>query len=259
MERIVARLPKSGQSTIGSAMMKASMSLVFGIAASIAVLIATPVAAQPWRLDNPYGWIDRFKAESARRDLQAKQEEAGRSGLEVAPERLKARGAKAEQRAAEARKRYAEDKQRAAEARRRAIEATATAKQGATEAERRAAVPEPEKRELEARQRERPEEERFATLVLTLLQRDGIYQLGKQVGTVELPQIDESKSTVFFQRIVGAMDLNKDREFEYQKYVLRIRGELGETSSDLSGQRSRALFGVLCDIVGPASTSSISR
>jgi hypothetical protein len=88
---------------------------------------------------------------------------------------------------------------------------------------------------------------------------DGIYQSGKQVGTVELPQIDEGKSTVFFQRIVGAANLNNGGEFEYRKYVLRIRGELGETTSDLSGQQNRALFAVLCDIVGPASTASTSR
>jgi hypothetical protein len=240
-------------------MMKASISLVFGIAATIAVLIATPAAAQLWRLDNPYGWIDQFKAESARRDRQAKQEEAVRSSQEVVPEQLKAREAETEQRAAEARKRYAEDRQPAAEARRRAIEAAATAKREATKAERRAAEAEPEKGELEARQPEPPEEKRFAALVLALLQGDGIYQFGKQVGTVQLPQIDESKSTVFFLRIVGAMNLNSDREFEYQKYVLHIRGELGETTSGLSGQRDRALFAVLCDIVGPASTASISR
>jgi hypothetical protein len=232
--------------------MKASISLVFGFAATVAVLIATPAAAQLWRLDNPNGWIDRFKAESARRDQQAKQEEAVRSSQEVAPKQSKAREAEAEQRAAEARKGYAEDRQPAAEARRRAIEATATAKRGDTEAEA-------EKRGLEARQRERSEEKRFAALVLALLQGDGIYQFGKQVGTVQSPQIDESKSTVFFPRIVGAMNLNTDREFEYQKYVLHIRGELGETTSDLPGQRDRALFAVLCDIVGPASTASISR
>jgi hypothetical protein len=240
-------------------MMKASISLVFGIAATVIVLIATPAAAQLWRLDNPYGWIDRFKAESARRDQQAQQEEAVRSPQEVVPKQLKARQAQAEQRAAEARKRYAEDRQPAAEARRRDIEAAAMAKRRATEAERRAAEAEPEQRGLEARERERPEEKHFAALVLALLQGDGIYQFGKQVGTVKLPQIGESKSTVYFQRIVGAVNLNIDREFEYQKYVLHIRSELGETTSDLSGQRDRALFGVLCDIVGPASTASISR
>jgi hypothetical protein len=239
-------------------MMKASISLVFGAATIVAVLIATPATAQLWRLENPYEWIDRFKAESARRDQQAKQEEALRSSQEVAPEKLKAREAEAEQRTAKARKRYAEDRQSAAEAGRRAIDATATVKRGATEAELRAAEPEQEKRS-EAPQRERPEESRFAALVLTLLRGDGIYQLGKQVGTVQLPKIDESKSTIFFQRIVGAVNLSTDREFEYQKYVLHIRGELGETTSDLSGQRDRALFAVLCDIVGPASTASISR
>jgi hypothetical protein len=219
-------------------MMKASISLVFGIAATAAALIATPVAAQPLRLDNPYGWIDRLKAESAR-------------------SAAKAREAEAEQRAAEARKRYAEDRQSAAEARRRAAEAAATPKRGLqfslfsfrfggakSKDERIAKLSSQSEPQSSAPHNRDP---------------DGIYQFGKQVGTVELPQIDKSKPTVFFQRIVGAMNLNTDREFEYRKYVLRIRRELGETTSDLSGQRDRTLFAVLCDIVGPASTASISR
>jgi hypothetical protein len=248
-------------------MMKASISLVFGLAATVAVLITTPVAAQPWRLDNPYGWIDRFKAESAakwqaelaqrrQRDQEAKQE-AERSAQEIERERLKAREAEAEQRAAEARKRYAEDRRHAAEARRRAVEAAATTKRGLqfsffsfrfgggkSEVERIAKLSPQSEPQSSAPHNRDP---------------DGIYQFGQQVGTVELPQIDKSKSTVFFQRIVGAMNLNNDREFEYRKYVLHIRGELGETTSDLSGQRDRTLFAVLCDIVGPASTASISR
>lgn len=204
-------------------MVKASTSLVFGIASAVAVLIATSVAADPWRLDNPYGWIDRFKAESA----------------------------------AKWRAELAEQKQRTAEASRHAAEAAATTKRGfqfslfsfrfvgaKSKDERIAKLSSKSEPQLSATHNRAP---------------DGIYQFGQQVGTVELPQIDEGKSTIFFRRIVGAMNLNSDREFEYRKYVLRIHGELGETTSDLSGQRNRALFAVQCDIVGPAWTASTSH
>ena len=193
-------------------MMKASISLVFGIAAAVAVLVTTPVAAQPWRLDNPNGWIDRFKAESA-----------------------------AKWRA----------ERHAAEAERRAAEAAPTTKRGfqfSLFSFRFGSAK--SKDERMARLSSQSEHNRAP---------EGIYQFGQQVGTVELPRMDKSKSTVFFQRIVGAMNLNNRREFEYRNYVLRIRRELGETTSDLSGQRNRALFAVECDIVGPASTASISR
>jgi hypothetical protein len=162
-----------------------------------------------------------------------------------------------EQRAAEASKRDAEARQGAAEARRRAAEAAATTKRGLqfslfsfrfggtkSKDERIAKLSSQSEPQSSASHNRGP---------------DGIYQLGQQVGTAESPQIDGSKSTVFFQKIVGAMNLNNDREFEYRKYVLRIRGELGETTSDLSGQRNRTLFAVRCDIVGPASTASTSR
>jgi len=199
-------------------MMKASISLVFGIAAAVAVLVTTPVAAQPWRLDNPNGWIDRFKAESA-----------------------------AKWRA----------ERHAAEAERRAAEAAPTTKRGfqfSLFSFRFGSAKSKDERMANLGSQSEPQSSASHNRGL-----DGIYQLGQQVGTVESPQIDGSKSTVFFQRIVGAMNLNNDREFEYRKYVLRIRSELGETTSDLSGQRNRTLFAVRCDIVGPASTASTSR
>jgi hypothetical protein len=233
-------------------MMKASVSPVLGIAATFAVLITTPVAAQLLRLDNPYGWIDRLKAESAakwraelaerrQRDQETKQE-AERSAQEIERERLKA--GEAEQHAAEARKRYA-------------AEAAATTKRGlqfSLFSFRSGGAKSKDGRIAKLSSQSEPQ-----SSALHNRDPDGIYQFGQQVGTVELPLIDERKSKVFFQRIVGAMNLNNGREFEYRKYVLRIRGELGETTSDLSGQRNRALFAVQCDIVGPASTASTSR
>jgi hypothetical protein len=229
-------------------MMKASISLVFGIAATVAVLITTPVAAQLLRLDNPYGWIDRLKAESAakwRAELAERRQRDQKTKQEVersAQERLKAD--EAEQRAAEARKRYA-------------AEAAATTKRGlqfTLFSFRSGGAKSKDGRIAKLSSQSEPQ-----SSALHNRDPDGIYQFGQQVGTVELPQIDERKSKVFFQRIEGAMNLNDGREFEYRKYVLRIRGELGETTSDLSGQRNRALFAVQCEIVGPASTASTSR
>jgi hypothetical protein len=78
---------------------------------------------------------------------------------------------------------------------------------------------------------------------------DGIFQLGKQVGSVELPQVDESRSKVVFQRITGAVNFNSNREFEYRNYTLRVRNIGAETKGDFSGQRSRALVGVECEIL----------
>jgi hypothetical protein len=78
---------------------------------------------------------------------------------------------------------------------------------------------------------------------------DGVFQLGQQVGRVDLPEIDESKSIAQFHRITGAANFNTSREFEYRNYVLRIRTIAGETTGDLAGLRTRALVGVECDIV----------
>jgi hypothetical protein len=233
-------------------MMKASISLVFGIAATVAALITTPVAAQFWRLDNPYGWIDRLKAESAakwRAELaerkqrdQATKQEAERSAQEVEQERVSA--GEAERRAAEARKRYAAE---AAASTKRGIQFSLFSFRFG------------EARSKDGRMAKLSPQSELRSSALHNRDPDGIYQFGQQVGAVESPQIDEHKSKVIFERIVGAMNLNNGREFEYRNYVLRIRGELGETTSDLSGQRNRTLFAVQCDIVGPASTASTSR
>jgi hypothetical protein len=78
---------------------------------------------------------------------------------------------------------------------------------------------------------------------------DGIFQLGQQVGKVELPEVNESASAARFGRIVGAVNFDKSREFEYRNYILRIRTIAAETRGDFSGLRTRMLIGVECDIV----------
>ena len=78
---------------------------------------------------------------------------------------------------------------------------------------------------------------------------DGIYQLGRKVGTVESPEVDESKSIISFHRIVGAVNFNLKQDFEYRDYILHIRMIGAETEGDISGQRTRAILDVRTDIV----------
>jgi hypothetical protein len=78
---------------------------------------------------------------------------------------------------------------------------------------------------------------------------DAIFQLGRHVGNVESPRVDESKSVVWFDRITGAIDFDKNREFEYRNYVLQVRSLQAESRVDMAGQRSRALNGVVCVIL----------
>jgi hypothetical protein len=82
---------------------------------------------------------------------------------------------------------------------------------------------------------------------------DGVYQLGEQVGSVQAPQVDESKGVVAFIAIIGAGKLNADRDFEYRDFVLRIKSFGAETRSNISGQVNRALHQVVCEIVGRVS------
>jgi len=78
---------------------------------------------------------------------------------------------------------------------------------------------------------------------------DGIYQLGRQVGTVERPEVDESKSTISFHRIVGTVNFNPNQDFQYRDYILHIRGISAETAGDFSGQRTRAIWDARTDII----------
>jgi hypothetical protein len=82
---------------------------------------------------------------------------------------------------------------------------------------------------------------------------DGIYQLGAQVGSVQSPQVDETRGMVTFNAIVAATRLNADRDFEYRDFVLHIKSLGAETRSSVSGQINRALHQVVCEIVGRVS------
>lgn len=79
---------------------------------------------------------------------------------------------------------------------------------------------------------------------------DGIYQLGMQVGSADMAQTDESHGVVTFGRIIGAVKLNVDRNLEYRDFVLRFKSMGAETRASMSGQSSRMLVQVTCEIVG---------
>ena len=79
---------------------------------------------------------------------------------------------------------------------------------------------------------------------------DGIYQLGMQVGSAEMAQSDESQGIITFGRIIGAVKLNLDRNFDYRGFVLHLKTMGAETRASISGQSSRMLVQVTCEIVG---------
>ena len=78
---------------------------------------------------------------------------------------------------------------------------------------------------------------------------DGVFQLGSQVGTVQLPQIDESRGIVAFGSIVGAVKFNIDKDFEYRDYVLHVKSFEKETRASIAGDVKRGLYQVTCEII----------
>jgi hypothetical protein len=80
---------------------------------------------------------------------------------------------------------------------------------------------------------------------------DGIYQFDAQVGSVQFAQVDESRGIARFGAIVGAVKFNADSNFEYRDFVLRVKSFGAESYG--SGQTSRALNQVTCEIVGRVS------
>jgi hypothetical protein len=80
---------------------------------------------------------------------------------------------------------------------------------------------------------------------------DGIYQLGQQVGLVQLPQVDETRGIVLFGAITKAMKLNTDKDFEYRSFILHIKGSPGTvTTTKMAGEINRSFQQVACEIVG---------
>ena len=70
---------------------------------------------------------------------------------------------------------------------------------------------------------------------------DGIYQFGSQVGTAQGARVDESRGTVSFETITGAMQFNTGTTFEYRDFILRAKNTHIETRGSISNQTGRSL------------------
>lgn len=80
---------------------------------------------------------------------------------------------------------------------------------------------------------------------------DGIYQFDQKVATVVAPEIDRSRSLVFFKQIQNAANFDRNRDFQYREYVLKIVDVSDQvTISGLGMPTNRGYANVQCRIVG---------
>jgi hypothetical protein len=78
-----------------------------------------------------------------------------------------------------------------------------------------------------------------------------LYQNGQVVATVHGTVVDEAKRTVTFKKVDRSLKLDIGKEFDFQKWRLRRKGE--ETIAELSGlamERDRVFGNMVCEIVG---------
>jgi hypothetical protein len=79
---------------------------------------------------------------------------------------------------------------------------------------------------------------------------DGVYQHGRHVGVVHLPQPNPASGVVVFARING-LEFNPDQQFEYRDWILKLQSMDVLTRADTSGQRGETGYhGAVCSIVG---------
>lgn len=81
---------------------------------------------------------------------------------------------------------------------------------------------------------------------------DTIYQLGKAVGIVKLPNVSLSESVIRFGAIDNAQNLNRSEEFEYREYVLSwVSSGAGIYQGSAFGTTNALIPRVICKIVRP--------
>lgn len=81
---------------------------------------------------------------------------------------------------------------------------------------------------------------------------DTIYQLGKAVGIVKLPNVSLSESVIRFGAIDNAQNLNRSEEFEYREYVLSwVSSGAGFREGSSFGTTNALFPRVICKIVRP--------
>lgn len=80
---------------------------------------------------------------------------------------------------------------------------------------------------------------------------DKLYQNGKVVGVVHGVVVDEAKRTISFDKVDRALNLDVSKEFEYQKWRVRHKGE--DTVAEIGGlamEQNRVFGNMVCEIVG---------
>jgi hypothetical protein len=80
---------------------------------------------------------------------------------------------------------------------------------------------------------------------------DKLYQNGKIVGVVHGVVVDEAKRTISFEKVDRALNLDVNKEFEYQKWRLRHKGE--DTVAEIGGlamEQNRVFGNMVCEILG---------
>lgn len=82
---------------------------------------------------------------------------------------------------------------------------------------------------------------------------DGIYQFDVKVGTVQAPEVDESRGAASFGAIVGATNFNIEHDFDYRDFVLHLKSFGTASGAVTAGQVNRAFGQVVCEIVGRVS------
>jgi len=80
---------------------------------------------------------------------------------------------------------------------------------------------------------------------------DKLYQNGKIVGVVHGVVVDEAKRTISFEKVDRALNLDVSKEFEYQKWRVRHKGE--DTVAEIGGlamEQNRVFGNMVCEILG---------
>lgn len=78
---------------------------------------------------------------------------------------------------------------------------------------------------------------------------DGVYQFGRQIGSVMTARVSLETGSVTFERIYNVANLDVDKEFEYRDLTLRFRQPASETRVEMGGPPQRTLWDVVCNIV----------
>jgi len=80
---------------------------------------------------------------------------------------------------------------------------------------------------------------------------DGVYQDGKVVGRVLQAVLDPKNDRMQFEEIYNSSNLDQAREFEYQKWCLKLRGFLSIVQLNTSTpEKGQIIEKAVCEVIG---------